>query len=108
MQLANRGSRHFYDTIKNVFNLGDYSILAPLSNPKHSASRTNFNTIIHKHPNYKVDKINCPNLYDDMNLAEATDKNGNGDELRKDRELFKMDILDAKRYYLWTHFNNFE
>lgn len=102
------GSRHFYDLILKTFNLGEYHLKTPLTNPLHTASRHNFNTLIHYHPMFKISKKGCPNLINDMDIAEATDKNGKGDELLKDRKENKMDLFDAERYYLWTFFNTFK
>ena len=102
------GSRHFYDLILKTFNLGEFHLKTPLTNPLHTASRHNYNTIIHYHPMFRISQKGCPNLINDMDIAEATDKNGKGDELLKDRKENKMDLFDASRYYLWTYFNTFK
>lgn len=57
---------------------------------------------------FRISQKGCPNLINDMDIAEATDKNGKGDELLKDRKENKMDLFDASRYYLWTYFNTFK
>lgn len=99
------GNRTAYDIIASELYLTKYQIQAPRSNPNHTKSRELVNSLLEKHPDFLIDKMNCPKTIFDLKFAESTDTN----DIVKDRnkQEGKADYLDNFCYYLNTYHQKF-
>ena len=84
-----------FDVIKYMFNISDSLLKSTRSrNPLHHVSRNTCNTVMHN----QLLTINpeCKVLKKEIETAK-TDKYG---KLKKDREKYKMDLVDSMRYFM--------
>lgn len=98
------GNRTAYDIIASELRLTKYQLHAPKSNPNHTKARELVNSLLEKHPDFKIDK-SCTKLIFDLKFAESTDTN----DIVKDRakQEGKADYLDGFAYYCNTYHQKF-
>lgn len=97
----------YYTLIKSYLKLTDKLMNLNTTNLEHNDSRILCNTMLYNYPNVFISEEGCPTLVQDCLIAEVDDKKPKPGHLKKDRELFKMDVFDAFRYHLQTHFLSF-
>lgn len=76
-------------------------------NLRHENSRLLCNTMLANYPNFLISAKGCPNLINDMEIAETSSTGTSMHALRKDRDTFKMDYFDGWRYFLQAYFAEF-
>jgi len=90
-----------FEIIKKVLRLGTFQLINTMRvNPKHEHSRRVCNYLLEKCPVYFNPKAKA--LIYDIQIGQATDQG----KLRKDRDQFKMDAMDAWRYGVNAMFPN--
>lgn len=102
-------SRHdsAYSLIKQGLGLSKKQIHSNTSNLTHENSRLLINTLLELYPNIYLSAQGCPNLVNDCLIATIDEKDKNPHALKKDRDLYKMDLFDAKRYFWQKYFQEF-
>lgn len=76
-------------------------------NMKHGDSRNLCNTVLYNHPNVFICSVNCPKLIEDCQIATVDDTKADAGVLKKDRDIYKMDMFDNFRYLIQTYFNDY-
>ena len=89
----------YYQTIRRKLRVPDGRFRVPKVNPKVAASREQTCSIIERHPDFLIDKVQCPYLYDDMMYVEADETGG----INKKKDARMAHLLDCGRYDLSTY-----
>ena len=97
----------YYKMIQSYLKLSDAQMNINSKNSLHSDSRVLCNTMLYNYPNIKISKKGCPNLINDCNIARPDDKSQDPNKLMKDRNIYKMDIMDTFRYFFQTYYKEF-
>lgn len=59
------------------------------------------------YPNISISAEGCPNFINDCVIATVDEKSGKPHQLKKDREVYKMDYFDGGRYFFQRYFHDF-
>ena len=94
----------YYTQIQKFLGLSSRLMMLNKRNISHNDSQELCNYILFNHPNFKISRQGCPNLINDMMIAEIDQKSKVPNAIRKDRGVFKMDLFDTYRYHMQTHF----
>lgn len=99
-------SRHstYYTMVQQYLRLSDRQMHINTKNLEHNDSRALCNMMLYKYPNMKVSRKGCPVLVQDMQIATVDDKKAAPGVLKKDRDQFKMDMMDGWRYMIQTYY----
>lgn len=97
----------YYTMIKSYLKLSDRQMQVNSSNLYHNDSRNLCNTMLYSYPNMYISESGCPNLIRECEIARVDIRSSTPGKLLKDRQEYKMDIFDAFRYHLQTHFLDF-
>lgn len=97
-----RGALNFYQIIKEELKLPRNAFKVPTFNPSIKNSRVLLNSMLEKHPDFKID-ASCQFLIHDLQNVQTT---GDGD-IDKSKDAAASHLLDGLRYYLWTFHSNF-
>lgn len=99
-------SRHstYFTMVQRYLSLADKQMHINNKNLEHNDSRALCNMMLYKYPNFKISRKGCPVLVQDMQIAQVDDKKAAPGVLKKDRDLFKMDMMDNWRYMIQTYF----
>jgi phage terminase large subunit len=99
-------ARHstYYTMIQRYLNLADKQMHINTRNLEHNDSRQICNMMLHSYPNIRISRKGCPVLCNDMQIATVDDKKAAPGVLKKDRDQFKMDMLDNWRYMVQTYY----
>ena len=97
-----RGALNFYQIIKEELKLPRNAFKVPTFNPSIKNSRVLLNSILEKHPDFKID-ASCQFLINDLQNVQTT---ADG-EIDKGKDAASTHLLDGLRYYLWTFHSNF-
>ena len=96
-----------YSLIKKHLSLSKKQLHTNTANLTHENSRLLINTLLEMYPNIYLSAEGCPNLVNDCIIATVDDESGKPHQLKKDREIYKMDLFDAKRYFWQRYFTEF-
>lgn len=96
----------YYSMIKSYLGITDKLMNLNTKNLHHNDSRNLCNMIFANYPNVKISKKGCPKLIQDCVMAQLDVDKGEG-RLLKDREVYKLDLFDCKRYLIQTYFLSF-
>ena len=97
-----RGALNYYQIIKEELKLPRAAFRVPSFNPSIKNSRVLLNSVLEKHPDFKIDS-SCSFLISDLqNVQASTDG-----EIDKGRDAHATHLLDGLRYYLWTFHASF-
>ena len=88
----------YYDIIKDELGLSIYDFYVPDSNPWHSDSWLQVNTIFQRCPDVGIDKENCDGLIKDIEIIKDDGKHG----IAKKSGEHQADSLDCMRYIINT------
>lgn len=97
-----RGALNFYQIIKEELKLPRNAFKVPTFNPSIKNSRVLLNSILEKHPDFKIDP-GCQFLISDLQNVQTT----NDGDIDKGKDAHSTHLLDGLRYYLWTFHSNF-
>lgn len=97
-----RGALNFYQIIKEELKLPRAAFRVPTFNPSIKNSRVLLNSVLEKHPDFKID-ASCQFLINDLQNVQT---NADG-EIDKSRDAAATHLLDGLRYYLWTFHSSF-
>lgn len=97
-----RGALNFYQIIKEELKLPRSAFRVPTFNPSIKNSRVLLNSVLEKHPDFKID-ASCTFLVNDLQNVQT---NADG-EIDKSRDAAATHLLDGLRYYLWTFHSSF-
>lgn len=98
-----QGNKNYYKIIREQLQIGTTQVRVPRANPSIRNTRVLSNSLLAKHPGYKINTKQCPHLTIDLNSV-VVDENGDIDEGRDKR---KGHLLDAWRYNNWTWHRDF-
>lgn len=76
------------------------------TNLEHADSRMLCNSMFANYPRIIIDK-SCTNLIRQCQLATVDEKSAKPQQLKKDRDIYKMDAFDSLRYALQAYFHEF-
>lgn len=98
-------SRHstYYTMVQKYLGLSDKQMHINTRNLEHHDSRNLCNTMLYRY-NMRISKKGCPTLIQDMQIATVDEKKSAPSQLKKDRDLYKMDMFDNWRYMVQTYF----
>lgn len=94
----------YYSMIKSYLNLSDRQMKVNTHNLEHNDSRNLCNTLLHNYPSIFISQKGCPKLIQDCHLATVDEDSKRPGHLLKDRDVYKMDLFDAFRYFWQTYF----
>lgn len=97
-----RGALNYYQIIKEELKLSRSAFRVPSFNPSIKNSRVLLNSILEKHPDFKIDS-SCSFLVTDLQNVQVS---ADG-EIDKSRDAHATHLLDGLRYYLWTFHSSF-
>ncbi len=96
----------YYSMIKSHLSLSPSQMNLNSKNLEHSDSRNLCNTMLYSYPKISIHR-NCKYLINDIQIATVDDKKPKPGVLKKDRDIYKMDVLDCYRYFFQTYFLEF-
>lgn len=97
----------YYKMIQSYLKLGDKQMDIEGKNSLHSDSRVLCNTMLYHYPNIKINRKECPILINDCIIAKPDEKSKDPHQLKKDRDIYKMDVFDCFRYFWQTYFKEY-
>jgi phage terminase large subunit len=102
-------SRHdtAYTLIQSYLGLSRRQMQPNKKNLEYEDSRLLMNVMVHNYPNFFIDLTNCPNLVNDCRIAKVDEDKDKPHQLKKDRQVYKMDYFDGLRYLIQMYFNEF-
>jgi hypothetical protein len=98
-----RENLSYWQLIKRHLYLNTSQMLVPSVNPHVDNTRVTLNSLLHNHPNFKINPATCPYLVQDLKYVEV-DQAGNID---KSANKYRSHLLDCLRYYCYTNLNKF-
>lgn len=96
-----------YKIIKGALGISDKQLHINTHNSTHASSRLLCNSMFEHYPNLIISRNGCPNLINDCKIAKVDTKSSTPHKLFKDRDIYKMDLFDGKRYFFQTYFTKF-
>lgn len=97
----------YFTSIMRLLNISRKQLKLIRSNLRHSDSRHLVNLVLHHYPNLYISEEGCPGLIRDLQIAVEDEKSKTPGQLKKDRQNYKMDLMDSFRYFLQKFFLKF-
>lgn len=97
----------YFKMIQGYLSLSDAQMKLNSKNSLHSDSRNLCNTMLYNYPAMRFSKRGCPMLINDCQIARPDDKSQDPNKIKKDRDIYKMDLFDCFRYSLQTFYSDF-
>ena len=97
-----RGKRTYLSTIQKELKLSPRQMQFPSKNPSVANTRILLNSILHKHPEFKISS-ECQYVIDDLMTVKVDD---HGD-IDKKKDALKTHFLDNIRYLVWNYLRKF-
>jgi phage terminase large subunit len=111
---GNRGDigfdhRHstYYQMIRSYLGISERLMHLNPRNLMHHDSRQLINMLFSDYPNILISQAGCPLLANDCIIATVDDESSKPGMLKKDRNMYKMDLFDALRYFFQTYFKDY-
>ena len=100
-------SRHatYYKMIQRFLDIQKKQLHLNTHNLQHHESRLLLNTMLAQYPNILLSQQGCPLLANECIIATIDDTTDKPGILKKDRNLYKMDLFDCFRYFFQTYCN---
>lgn len=95
-----------YNMIEKYLNVSKAQMNPNKSNLLHENSRYLCNALFFHLTDLKISS-KCVNLIEDCRVAQVDEKATNANQLKKDRDLFKMDYFDGMRYLMQAYMYEF-
>lgn len=96
----------YYKMIQSYLRLSPKQMNIFSKNMEHNDSRNLCNTMMHNLDNVYISQEGCPILIKDCHIATVDETKLKAGVLKKDREIYKMDMFDAFRYYFQAYFSD--
>lgn len=97
-----KGKRTYITTIKNLLNLSTRQLQFPSKNPSVANTRIVLNSLLHKHPEFKISS-ECQFFIDDLSTVKVDDEG----DIDKKKNALKTHLLDNGRYMVWNYLRKF-
>lgn len=97
-----RGKKSYVDNIKSELRLTPRQNQFPSSNPTIANTRIVLNSVLHKHPEFKISSA-CQFTIDDLESVKTDGQGG----IDKSIDKTKTHLLDNVRYFSWNYFKSF-
>lgn len=95
-----------YQQIASYLNVPHKLIDTFTTNLEHADSRALMNALYYNYPEIIIDK-SCTQLIRQCQMATIDEKSNRPQQLKKDREMYKMDEFDSHRYGIQAYFHQF-
>lgn len=96
-----------YSMIRSMLNINPRQMNTNNRNLTHNDSRALINTLLHQYPNIRISQEGCPGLINDCVIAMIDENSNVPGALKKDRDVYKMDLFDCMRYFFQTYFKEY-
>lgn len=93
----------YYNMIQSYLRLSDSQMNINSKNMEYNDSRNLCNTMLYNYPNLFISPT-CKHLLNDIQVATVDEKKIKPGVLKKDRDVYKMDVFDCFRYFFQTYF----
>jgi phage terminase large subunit len=102
-------TRHasYYSMIQAYLNLSPKLMNINSHNMQHHDSRNLVNMMLSQYPNIYISQQGCPLLINECSIATIDESTSKPGVLKKDRDVYKMDLFDCFRYFFQTYFKDF-
>lgn len=97
----------YYTMIRSMLNLNSRQAILNSRNLTHNDSRALINTLLFQYPNIYISETDCPLLIRDCTMAMVDEDSDVPGALKKDRNIYKMDLFDCFRYFFQTFFKDY-
>jgi phage terminase large subunit len=93
--------------IRSYLGISDRLLHLNPRNLMHHDSRQLINMLFSDYPGILISQEGCPLLANDCIIATVDDESSKPGMLKKDRNMYKMDLFDALRYFFQTYFKDY-
>lgn len=97
----------YYKAIQNYLGISAGQLHLHRRNMEHNDSRMLLNTIFNAYPGLRISLDGCPLLVNDCLIARTDDNSPRPGVLKKDRDMYKMDLFDCMRYFFQQYFSDY-
>jgi phage terminase large subunit len=97
----------YYKMVQSYLQLNDKLMHLNSYNLTHNDSRNLVNMMLAKYPNLHISQQGCPTLISDCSIATVDETVSTPGILKKDRNVYKMDMFDCLRYFFQTYFGDY-
>ncbi|OSZ79142.1 hypothetical protein CAP35_13075 [Chitinophagaceae bacterium IBVUCB1] len=97
----------YYTMIRSMLNIPERQAIINTRNLTHNDSRALINTLLFQYPNIYISEKNCPLLIRDCEMAMVDEDSEVPSALKKDRNVYKMDLFDCFRYFFQSFFKDY-
>jgi phage terminase large subunit len=97
----------YFQMIKSYLNVPPRMMNLNSRNLEHHDSRNLVNMLLAQYPNILVSAQGCPTLINDCIIARVDESTHKPGILKKDRGMYKMDMMDAMRYFFQAYFKDY-
>lgn len=101
-QAVTRGKRSYISTLQKLLKLSRRQMQFPSRNPSVANTRIVLNSLLHKHPEFKISS-ECQYFIDDLATVKVDDKG----DIDKKKDALKTHLLDNGRYFVWNYMRKF-
>lgn len=96
-----------YTLIKSYLGISKKNLQPNEYNLRHENSRLLMNAMFEQYPNLYISALGCPNFVNDCLIATVDEDSHKPHQLKKDRDVYKMDYFDDGRYFVQRYFTEF-
>lgn len=97
----------YYSMIRSMLNIPERQAVLNKRNLTHNDSRALINMLLFQYPNIYISEKNCPLLIRDCEMAMVDEDSEVPGALKKDRNVYKMDLFDCFRYFFQSFFTDY-
>lgn len=97
----------YYSMIRSMLHVAPRQIITNSRNLTHNDNSALINTLFYQYPNIYISQEGCPGLINDCTIAMIDHHSNLPNALKKDRDIYKMDLFDCMRYFFQTWFKDF-
>jgi phage terminase large subunit len=94
----------YYQMIKSYLRVPERMMNLNSRNLEHHDSRNLINMLLAQYPQIYISAEGCPTLVNDCTIARVDETTHKPGILKKDRGVYKMDMMDAMRYFFQAYF----
>jgi phage terminase large subunit len=96
----------YFQMIKSYLKIPERMMNLNTRNLEHHDSRNLINMLLAQYPQILISQQGCPTLVNDCTIARVDETNNKPGILKKDRDIYKMDMMDAMRYFFQAYFKD--
>jgi len=97
----------YYTMIRSMLNIPERQSVINTRNLTHNDSRALINILLFQYPNIYISEKGCPLLIRDCEMAMVDEDSEVPSALKKDRNIYKMDLFDCFRYFFQSFFKDY-